>query len=550
MIKIVMAQINTSVGDFQDNRNRIHIGLLFAQAHRADLIIFPECAVTGYPQKDLLYNDAFIDENSKIQKEIREQSLDFKDLTIVLGCIRRSTDMDTHKGIYNSAVVIRNGQFIGFYDKKLLPNYNVFDERRYFLTGKNSPIFNVGKYLFGITLCEDVWDDEYDIKPIQGYEQKVNFVINLSASPFDPEKIKKRKNVLGKRSLESGMPILYVNQVGGQDGLIFDGASMIVNNAEVLLAGQEFEENLILVTFDKGRLSPVSEVVEELAVIYKIHRALVLGIKDYFKKTKFKKAVLGLSGGIDSAITAVLAVEALGADNVLGVLMPSQYSSDGSITDALLLADNLKIKTNLIPIKGILDSYGASIVPILADNRELKWDKDYQSDVTEQNLQARIRGNILMAISNDENRLLLSTGNKSEMSVGYCTLYGDMCGGLSVISDVYKTTLYKLARKLSAIPENSITKPPSAELKPDQKDTDSLPPYDVLDGILKQYIERKKSVQDIVAKGFDLETVKKVVQMVDRNEYKRRQAAPGLIMSERDLVVGRRMPIANRFNQF
>jgi NAD+ synthase (glutamine-hydrolysing) len=549
MIKIVMAQIDTSVGDFQDNRNRIHLGLMFAQSHGADMIIFPEGATTGYPQKDLLYSDAFIDKNVEIQKEIRQQSTEFKDLTIVLGCVRRSTDLDTHKGIYNSAVVIRNGQFQGFYDKQLLPNYNVFDERRYFLVGNNAPIFNIGEHLFGITICEDVWDDEYDLKPIQRYEQKVDFVINLSASPFDPEKIKKRKEVLKKRNLESGLPIIYVNQIGGQDGLIFDGASMIANGGEVLLVGREFKEDFILVNFDKGKISPLFEPVEELETIDKIHLALVLGIKDYFKKTRFKKAVLGLSGGIDSAVTAALAVEALGPDNVLGVLMPSQYSSGGSVTDALLLADNLKIKTNTISIKGMMEAYEKDLLTILSHNRDYITRK-YQSDVTEQNLQARIRGNILMALSNDENRLLLSTGNKSEMSCGYCTLYGDMAGGLSVIADVYKTTVYRLARRLPAIPLNSIEKPPSAELKPDQKDTDSLPPYDVLDGILKQYIERKKSAQEIVAKGFDLETVKKVVQMVDRNEYKRRQAAPGLIMSERDLVIGRRMPIANRFNQF
>jgi NAD+ synthase (glutamine-hydrolysing) len=442
----------------------------------------------------------------------------------------------------------------GFYDKKLLPNYSVFDERRYFDPGQIEPIFKIGKETFGITICEDVWDDNYTVKPIQKYKNRVDFVVNLSASPFTPEKIQKRKQVLTQRSKETKLPILYVNQVGGQDGLIFDGASMIVDGDDAYVIGKEFEEDFILIHFDAGKWTfiPQTYPMDEKTPVQKIRQALVLGIRDYFKKTGFKKAVVGLSGGIDSAVTAALAVEALGPMNVEGVAMPSKYSSEGSLLDAYELGENLCIKVRTIAIHPMVKAFNDTFANFYRSG--------YHSDVTEQNIQARIRGNILMAISNEEGRLVLSTGNKSEMSVGYCTLYGDMAGGLSVIADVYKTEVYAIARLLKAIPENSITKPPSAELKPDQKDTDSLPAYEVLDEILKLYIEKKKAYLQILAhrnidparidRNFDPAVVAKVLNMVDRNEYKRQQAALLLIVSERDLVVGRRNPIANRFYQF
>jgi NAD+ synthase (glutamine-hydrolysing) len=533
MLKILIAQINTSVGDFNKNFEKISDCIRQGHENKSDLIVFPECTTTGYPQKDLLYDGAFIDENLRVQKEIQRLTERYKNITVVLGCVSR-----IGSSLFNSAVVFRNGINEGFYNKKLLPNYNVFDERRYFEQGSIAPVFSIRNTTFGITICEDLWDASYEQKPIKQYLGRVNLIINLSASPFATEKIEKRKKILSDASNKIHVPILYVNQVGAQDSLIFDGSSMIASGNSVIIVSEQFKESLDEVTFlnhNWGCWKGVTEYNE----IEKIRQALVLGIKDYFQKNNFFQTLLGLSGGIDSAVVCSLAVEALGSENVLGVLMPSQYSSQGSIDDAKELAEALKIKTQLIPIKEILYQF---------NNELLSLTDTYKSDVTEQNLQARIRGNLLMAISNDEGRLLLSTGNKSEMSVGYCTIYGDMAGGLSVISDVYKTTVYKLAEILPGIPRNSITKPPSAELKPDQKDTDSLPPYEILDGILKQYIERKKSYQEILDKGFDPDIVKKVIRMVDRNEYKRRQAAPGLIISDRDLVVGRRMPIANKFN--
>jgi NAD+ synthetase len=547
MVKILVAQINTSVGDFKQNWDKIHLALLFGHEHSCDLVVFPECTTTGYPQKDLLYDDAFIEKNIALQDDIKKQTERFRDMTVVLGCVQRRFD-DSHKNIlFNSAVVFRNGKFQEVYDKQLLPNYNVFDERRYYVPGDDYPVFRVNDGIFGITICEDIWDNDYDIKPVMGYE-KVDFIINLSASPFATKKIAVRKEVLASASRRAGVPILYVNLVGAQDNLIFDGASMIANGDNVEIVADQFKETFSIVQFQDNKLVSCEEPVIELGETEKIYQALVLGVKDYFKKTGFRRALLGISGGIDSAVVAVIAIKALGAENVLGVLMPSQYSSSGSVEDALLLAKNLGIKTITIPIKEILEAFNKKLLPVMEKDIALIPQDKYQSDVTEQNLQARIRGSLLMAMSNDEGRLLLSTGNKSEMSVGYFTMYGDACGGIAVISDVYKTTVYKLAEIMPEIPRNSITKPPSAELKPDQKDTDSLPPYDVLDGILKLYIEKKKSYQGVLEKGYNPETVRKVLKMVDRNEYKRRQAAPGLIISGRDLTVGRRMPIANGFD--
>jgi NAD+ synthetase len=501
--------------------------------------------------------------------------------------------------LVNAAAVIENGTILGPVEKQLLPNYNVFDERRYFVPGNRvQPVFTKDNYMFGIVICEDLWDDDYQEKPVRNlklHNKDLDFIISINASPFAVDKDQLRNRILCRRYEDCKVPIIWVNQVGAQDSIIFDGASRFINSDEDLSGigeyknitqfGESFKEDFAIINFEDGTFA-IDEKFERhrkvqlpQAPIAKIYHALVLGIHDYFDKAGFKTAVLGLSGGIDSALTAALAVDALGAENVTGIMMPSSYSSRGSIDDALALAQALGFKTYEIPIslegisgaKGILETYNN----FLKEISNVEWmkgntSKQYRQDVTEQNLQARIRGNILMAFSNETGALVLSTGNKSELSVGYCTLYGDMCGGLGVISDVYKTTVFELANFYNnyhgkqLIPQNSITKPPSAELKPDQKDTDSLPPYEVLDKILKQYIERKKSYSEIVSKlclcstqpknaqglANDVQSravVKKVIQMVDRNEYKRRQAASGLIISETDLTVGRRMPIVNGF---
>jgi NAD+ synthase (glutamine-hydrolysing) len=559
-MKIGVAQINTSVGDIKGNREKIIKYILQAEKNNCDLVIFPECATTGYPQKDLLYNPAFIDGNTDTIVDIINLTKTLN-VAVVIGFVDIGTQ-DKNFCIYNAVTVIHNGNIEPAYHKHLLPNYNVFDERRYFEPGIGYRTYKIKDMSFSIIICEDMWCDEYKENPIFSLSElteaqdRPQFIINISASPFSADKEELRKAVLQKRFAESHIPILYVNQVGAQDGLIFDGGSMFINNSvKVTQVCQFFVEEFRTISFENKNFQPLEDYVsdrfvylqkEETREIYKIHDALVLGIRDYFRKSGFEKAVIGLSGGIDSAVTCALAVEALGPENVLGVLMPSPYSSRGSIDDALALAYPLGIKAITINIDEFIHVYNENLHQVIFGG-------NYKSDVTEQNIQARIRGNILMAISNEEKRLVLSTGNKSEMSVGYCTLYGDMCGGLSVLSDVYKENVYKLARfinelyKNNVIPQNSITKPPSAELKPDQKDTDSLPPYEILDGILKQLIERKKSYVQILKKGYQPETVKRIIRMVDLNEYKRQQAAPGLIISERDLTVGRRMPINNGF---
>ena len=534
MLKISVAQINSSVGDYEANFDRIEVFTRDAFRLHADLVVFPECTTTGYPQKDLLYNRTFIQKAAETLDRIIRLSTEYPNLTIVVGHVVQEYDE-----LYNAIIAINNGQKVAEYHKQLLPNKVVFDEQRYYTPGVSArTILDVKGYKIGFVICEDLWHDEYSVKPVLKYRNHVDFVISVNASPFTTQKVELRKQILAKRSQEINKPIVYVNQVGGQDSLIFDGASMIANGTDVRVVADQFEEDSSIIIYDNGtlHLQGRSIVLEE--EIVQIKRALVLGVKDYFRKTGFKKAVLGLSGGIDSALTAAIAVESLGSSNVSGLLMPSEYSSTGSITDAQELANNLSMSHRILSIRELLATY----------NNILR-DGEYRQKVTEENLQARARGNLLMAVSNDEGRLVLSTGNKSEMSVGYCTMYGDMCGGLSVIADVYKTTVYRLAALYSEIPTSTITKPPSAELRPDQKDTDSLPPYDILDGILKQFIERNLTLSQIVEKGYDRDVVTRVVTMVDRNEYKRYQSAPSLIISERDLIVGRRMPIANGFRQ-
>ena len=560
-MRIAVAQINTSVGDFANNKSKIFAGISFAAMEKADMLVFPECTTTGYPQKDLLYNSAFIDENIKLVREVCQYSISHRNLTIIIGFVDKN---NLTQELFNSAAVIENGSIIGTYRKHLLPNYTVFDERRYFTPGTEYPVFIKNGLKYAVTICEDAWDDTYKVKPFSTFKKQnadLGLFINLSASPFSVGKEKCRQTVLTRRSKDTGgIPILYVNQVGAQDSLIFDGNSSIcLDNACVRIC-KSFKEDFVAIDFNNYFTATVKApekcndfpYVEEHDIFY----ALSLGIKDYFLKTGFKKAVIGLSGGIDSAVVCAIAVNALGPDNVTGILMPSPYSSAHSVTDALKLAKNLGIKTHTVKIGQALAAYNSTFKTIT---------KKYKSDITEQNFQARIRGNILMGFSNENtDTMVLSTGNKSEMSVGYCTLYGDMAGGLSIIPDVYKTQVFRLAkfinmwgldrclnsahnRNKEVIPENTIKKPPSAELKPGQQDTDSLPPYDVLDAILIRYIEDKESYEEIVRDIPDEKLVKRVIRMVNINEFKRQQAAPGLIITERDLTVGRRMPIANRF---
>ena len=572
-MKIAVAQINTSVGNFQKNKENIIANIVEAHSNDADLIVFPECTTTGYPQKDLLYNSDFIDQNIKLVHEICKFVEDeARNIMVVIGFVNKNSLTGE---LYNSAAVIENGTIIGTYDKHLLPNYKFFDERRYFTPGTRYPSFKKNGIEFGITICEDIWDDGYQDKPITelcNINAGIKFFINLSSSPFSSLKEAYRATTLRRRVEDSeGRPILYVNQVGAQDGLIFDGYSLFINaDGYYVIIGDAFKESLTYVNFNEFTKEfkscgvyfshPQFPKHDELPKVFKaegvpsylktnemfkIYKALVLGIRDYFEKTGFEKAYIGLSGGIDSAVVCALACSALQPKNVVGLLMPSRYSSKHSVTDALLLAKNLGVKTHTIKIDEMHQAYNKTLKGI---------NGEYKSDVTEQNLQARIRGNLLMAFSNDDKKaMVLSTGNKSEMSVGYCTQYGDMCGGLAVIADVYKTKVYSLAGYMNflagyfMIPKNTVEKPPSAELKPGQKDTDSLPPYEVLDSILMRYIEKQESYDEIIKGNFDPAVVKKILMMVDNNEFKRQQAPPGLIISERDLTTGRRMPIANGF---
>ena len=542
-MKIALAQINTTVGDFEGNTSLIIDRIHEAREQKAGLIIFPEMAICGYPPLDLVEYRSFVDQNLRSLERIQKET---QGLACVVGYIDRNPRESVRK-YYNTAVVLSEGRVLARYAKKLLPNYDVFDEYRYFEPGQESGVFTIGDQTFGLSICEDIWNDKdywkkwrYDHDPIEEQvKQGAKFLINISASPFSIHKGRWRRDIIRSLAQKYSVPIFYVNLVGGNDELIFDGRSLVVNSqGEIVAEVSAFEEDLFIVDTDhlKSLDSPlVSEDCEEAM------KALVLGIRDYLHKCGFQKAVLGLSGGIDSALTAVLAVKALGPENVLGVLMPSMYSSPGSLKDSEKLAKSLGIQTETIPIQDVYKVYEKIFKKIFPKKAP---------DVTEENIQARIRGNLLMAISNKQGVLLLTTGNKSELGVGYCTLYGDMNGGLAVIADLTKTMAYDMSRYLNRdqeiIPQAIIEKPPSAELKPDQKDEDSLPPYEVLDAILALYVEEHQDVPQIIEKGFDPEVVKRVVRLVDQNEFKRRQASPGLRVTEKAFGMGRRFPIARK----
>jgi NAD+ synthase (glutamine-hydrolysing) len=544
-MKVTLAQLNPLVGDITGNLGKIK-DLLALYSGWTDLIIFPELFLLGYPPRDLLEKSGVIAQTQAALQELVDLSVHYPDTGMLVGA-PIPADKPFGKGLYNSAVLIYRGQ-VRYQHKSLLPSYDVFDETRYFEPPDQIQVFPFKDQVLGLSICEDAWFEYmvcsrrlYPIDPIKTLaEQGAGIFINISASPFFYGKEEIRYRIIKKHAEKYQRPFLYINQVGGNDELIFDGRSMLFDHTgEPVAILPAFQE--AVTTLEVGQTGTPGLYIPE-DKIASVHDALVLGLRDYFRKCGFSQAVIGLSGGIDSAVTCYLAGQAIGPENVLGVLMPSPYSSQGSIDDSLQLADNLGVRYQVIPITPIYQTYRQSLQEVL----ELS-----DIDITLENIQARIRGNILMAFSNRYGYIVLSTGNKSELAVGYCTLYGDMSGGLAVISDVPKTMIYELAhyinRASDIIPNEIIVKPPSAELKPDQKDQDTLPPYAILDQILHYYINEGQSLPDIMQLNYDPEIVRWVIRAVDRNEYKRRQAAPGLKVTSKAFGMGRRMPIAARY---
>jgi len=544
-MKVALAQFNPTVGDFEGNRRRMLVMADESRRRGADLVIFPELGICGYPPWDLVENPGFIERN---RQSLDQLARELPDVAALVGYVSRRTS-NQGKPHANAAALLTDGRVVFEQHKMLLPTYDVFDEERYFEPAKSQSVYLFENIPMGITICEDVWNDKnfwkhqlYPRNPVEELiRQGAGMLINISASPYTMDKRRLRLEMLRNIARTYRRPVLFVNQVGGQDSLIFDGSSVALDaEGRVCAQASSFEEDLVVFDTESctGEIHPQPE--DELEAVY---RALVMGTRDYVKKCGFEKVLVGLSGGIDSSLVAAVAVAALGPDNVLGMTMPGPYSSPGSVTDARTLARNLAIPLISVPIGPIYDSYRATLAEPFAGRQE---------DVTEENIQARIRGNLLMAISNKFGALVLSTGNKSELAVGYCTLYGDMAGGLAVISDIPKSMVYSLARWINRerelIPELCLTKAPSAELRPNQTDQDSLPPYDVLDRILKSYIEEAKGPREIADHyGFEISLVEDVIRRVNRNEYKRQQAPPGLKVTSKAFGVGRRFPVAQRY---
>ncbi|MEY3554117.1 MAG: NAD+ synthase [Microcystis aeruginosa G13-01] len=551
-MRIAIAQLNPIVGDIEGNAQRILEAAQTAFNRGAELLLTPELSLCGYPPRDLLLNLGFVEKMSR-QLQLLSQQLPEK-LAVLVGFVEKNTSATVRgeKPLFNSIALLKSQEIKQIFTKRLLPTYDVFDEDRYFASGKESQYFQLteNNFKIGVTICEDVWNDEqfwgqrqYAVNPIADLANLgVDLIVNLSASPYSVGKQKLRESLLSHSATRYNLPIVYVNQVGGNDDLIFDGDSVAFNRqGEVIYRAQAFTSSLELIEFNQDLLPAVIHPlpIDEDEEIY---RALVLGVRDYVQKCGFKRVIFGLSGGIDSSLVAAIATDALGKENVLAVMMPSPYSSDHSISDAVALVNNLGIKSEKLAIKEIMTAYDQLLEGLFAGT-------DF--GIAEENLQSRIRGNLLMALSNKFGHLLLSTGNKSEMAVGYCTLYGDMNGGLAVIADVPKTRVYSLCRWLNRhgeiIPLNVINKAPSAELKPNQKDQDSLPPYEILDAILALLIDRHQSAEQIIAAGFEPEIVQKVIKLVKNAEFKRKQAPPGLKISDRAFGTGWRMPIASRW---
>lgn len=586
-LRVALAQINPTVGDLAGNTRLIKSWIKQARKAGADLVAFPELAVTGYPPEDLLLKPRFIADNRQAMTELARECAG---IVAVVGYVEQGSAFKhpvlassvicaDQRELYNAAAILADRRCVATYCKQLLPNYGVFDEGRYFHPGRTLPLITIRGVTLGVNICEDIWFPEGPtrVQAMAGAE----VIVNINASPFHIGKSRSREQMLATRARENGVIVTYTNTVGGQDELIFDGNSVIVDqNGEVIARAKAFEEDLIVADLNvegivRGRVAPglnkrltrrVSETIERVKVksaapvrtrvqviprvelvlseLEEVYKGLVLGVRDYVNKNGFKKAVIGLSGGVDSALTVVIAADALGAANVLGIFMPSPYTSQDSAEDVAELSRCLSIECRTIAITPVVDVYGRSLAPTFEGRA---------TDTTEENLQARIRGNILMAVSNKFGHLVLTTGNKSEMSVGYATLYGDMAGGFAVLKDVPKTMVYELANlrnrqgAMAVIPKRVLDRPPTAELKPNQKDEDSLPPYPILDPILRAYVEEDRSIEEIIALGFARDTVAHVVGLVDRSEYKRRQAPVGIKITHRGLGKDRRMPITNGY---
>lgn len=576
--RIALCQINPTVGDLSGNVKKITGSIEKAAKKHPDIIVFPELAITGYPPEDLLLKPQFIEDNMTALDQVREKVGDF---TVITGFVDKKDD------IYNAAAIIHKKKIIDVYHKIHLPNYSVFDEFRYFQAGRRCPVYQMGDILFGVNICEDIWHPEgpTNIQALSGAE----LIININASPYHMGKSGSREKMLSTRASDSSVVVAYLNTVGGQDELVFDGNSVVIDqNGDLIAAGKQFEEDMMIIDLDldavfirrlqdpRRRRQIIAMDInkpEKIVIPQKpdrpkqarplcasdfnrastpsteeeVYSALVLGTRDYVRKNGFEKVCIGLSGGIDSALVAAVAVDAVGKENVTGVFMPSPYTSRDSGEDVNALSKNLGIKTVEIPINTVFDTYLYLLKPHFGKK---------PADITEENLQARVRGNIMMALSNKFAWLVLTTGNKSEMSVGYATLYGDMAGGFAVIKDVPKTLVYRICswknqrEGRTIIPERVMTKAPTAELRPDQKDTDSLPPYNILDPVLKAYIEDEKSFDEIINLGCDTESAKKIIKMIDMSEYKRRQSPPGIKITPRAFGKDRRFPITNRYRSW
>lgn len=545
-LRVAAAQVNLTVGDIGGNERAIGEAIERAEAAGADVLMLPELAVSGYPPEDLVLRRDFVEANRKAIDRLAELT---SSVTAIVGFVdsaegrpRGAVDAVSRE-VANAAAVLQGGTVAGVYHKVMLPNYGVFDEDRYFAVGSDpGRVFDIGGHLVGISICEDIW--VADGPPSRQAANGASALLNINASPFHRGKATSREKMLAERARAANAPVVYLNLVGGQDELVFDGASVVLDaRGEVLHRSPQFEEDFFVVdvplageSVEPGSIAPLLDPSEE------VYRALTTGLGDYVRKNGFTRVVVGLSGGIDSALTATIAADALGPDAVRGVAMPTRFSSQHSVDDARALAENLGIRFDLIPIDDVYEAQLDSLAPLFDGTA---------TGVTEENLQARARGAILMAISNKFDSMVVATGNKSEMATGYATLYGDMVGGYAVLKDVFKTLLYDVARWRNkdgeVIPQNTIDKPPSAELRPDQKDSDSLPPYEDLDAVLERYVEQDMGIDQIVEDGYDRALVTGIARMVDRNEYKRRQAAPGVKITTKAFGKDRRLPITNAF---